>query len=561
MVTAMKARLPLIVQDKLVAQAKGIESVELIEVRDEEYFLDGPIIKSIAVVDFDPATSTVLPGVPFDPPTTEDGWGEYRAASTNALDSPSFINVNAFATVLLTKRMFEEPDVLGREVKWAFDGPQLFVVPRAGAWANAYYERDSRSLQLFYFPSVRRSDRLIFTALSRDIVAHETAHAVLDGIAPDLYDAITPQSLALHEAVADLSAFMMATRSEVLCEAILNAVQGDLTKYTALSSIAEEYASEQGEDRPLRNLFNDATLDPSKGGSPVDRSNPHELGTVLSGAMYSVFLRMYKAATTEVGVSSYSGSPARYEKALFLASQRLKRVMFRALDYLPPGDVSFADYGRAMIASDQKFYPNHEETREWIRDEFLERAIVSDRSSLRVAVNPGGEDLETMARSDWTAYRFANERRDWLGLPSGPFEVKPRLIVKKKYYHKDENKTVRELIFKIGWDVCEDNDIGAEFPKSRRLTVGMTMVFGFDDNRLHTILRTDHKDLQDEQVEQKKDRDSTLRWMAAKGLLLPFRVYQEYSPLFNTRAYADSTIEMMHIKGTGRMLHMSGGFR
>lgn len=70
-------------------------------------------------------------------------------------------------------------------IRWAGrlpGGPQLLVVPRAGEWANAFYERESRSLQFFYF-SPSGESRRIYTSHSQDIVAHETAHAILDGIA------------------------------------------------------------------------------------------------------------------------------------------------------------------------------------------------------------------------------------------------------------------------------------------------------------------------------------------------------------------------------------------
>ncbi|MCI0348450.1 MAG: hypothetical protein L0Z53_03405, partial [Acidobacteriales bacterium] len=66
-------------------------------------------------------------------------------------DDPSFMQVVVFGGVMKTMQMFEEADNLGRRIRWAFDGPQLLVVPRAGDWANAYYERESRSLQFFYF--------------------------------------------------------------------------------------------------------------------------------------------------------------------------------------------------------------------------------------------------------------------------------------------------------------------------------------------------------------------------------------------------------------------------
>ena len=136
-----------------------------------------------------------------------------QASTKTAIKSTHFIQASVFATVFRTMYMYEQPDTLGRKVGGASTRPQLLVVPRAGWLANAYYERALAQPPVLL---VRAESKIVHTSLSRDIVAHETAHALIDGIVPDLYDAYDPQSLALHEGIADLTAVLIAFRSDKL---------------------------------------------------------------------------------------------------------------------------------------------------------------------------------------------------------------------------------------------------------------------------------------------------------------------------------------------------------
>ena len=117
-------------------------------------------------------------------------------------------------------------------------------------------------------------------------------------------------------------------------------------------------------------------------------------------------------------------------RALWIAAQRFKRTLLRALDYLPPGDVTFADLGRAIIASDQASHPDSGRQREWLKAEFVKRGIVAAKKELEVKTNyrhpaVAGLDLEELVRSDWLAYEFANRARSLLTIPpSIPFKVR-----------------------------------------------------------------------------------------------------------------------------------------
>ena len=235
----MKVRVKMMIQDPMITKYREIKPIEGFDIVKEDFFLDGPVTKRVAVLDFDPETGELLPGVRFQPPPPGRKLGRYRVVNKDDVHAPDFMQVSVFATVLKTMYMFEEEDTLGRDLSWAFDRPQLFIVPRAGQWTNAYYERDSHSIQLFYFNDPRHPGKSekIYTCLSRDIVAHETAHAILDGIAPDLYDAITPQSLALHEAIADLTALLMAFQSRELVEVVLGHTRGSIEESSAFSMV------------------------------------------------------------------------------------------------------------------------------------------------------------------------------------------------------------------------------------------------------------------------------------------------------------------------------------
>lgn len=522
----MKVRLQSIVQDPLTAKEKDLRAIEGTDVEDEEqFFLDGPIGRQVAVVDFDDRTGALVPGAKFLPPPKGRKLGRYQIADDKDLEARDLNQVSVYTTVLNTMAMYEEPDALGRPLTWAFGAPQLLVVPRAGERARAFYQRESHSLQFFYFPSQnpRNKGQTIFSSLSRDIVAHETAHAILDGIAPDLYHAVTPQSLGLHEAVADFTALLMAFRSRVLREAVLEQTGGSIRDATSFSSVAEEFArSKDRLDRVghLRSLINDKTLDPAaEPQNRVSRRSPHQLSEVLTGALYPLMIDLHEKQcqklVAKTGRSAFSVSG----RALAIASERFKRMLLRALDYLPPGEVSFADYGRAILASDAASHPIDDGSRAWIRKEFRRRHIVEDEAELEVETlfeHPAVADLdlEALVASDWAAYEFANRNRELLRIPEAiHFRVRPRLDVKKLYYHKGGKKEVRECIFKVSWDHTEDNPPAGRLPARRQITVGTTLVVDWQSRRIRALLTSDRSG------RQARDRGEMLAGMVEDGEL------------------------------------------
>jgi hypothetical protein len=514
----VKVRVPVMVKDPEVARWKDVPMLDWFTL-DEEFVLDGPVSRQVAVVDFDPKSGRVVPGARFRPPTTARGAGSLDFPQ-DRLDAPAFLQATAFGGVMKTISMFQERDALGRKIAWGFPGPQLLVVPRAGEWPNAFYERASRSLQLFYFQPEGR-DRPVFTCHSQDILAHECTHAILDGIAPDLYSASSPQSLAIHEAVADLGALLMAFRCRPLARRVLSHTGGSLDHSTAFTGIAEQFASAlHGREHLLRELNNTRKL----GERGLDESEPHALSEVLSGALYRVMVKLHEdqlrkagqpapgdaaeRAAARASAASDLDASARFQRtrdeaedadgprdegavgrAFWIATEIFKRLLLRGLDYLPPGEAGFLDLMRAILASDQASFPEDRKVRGWVARECVARRIVKDERELAVATNTRPRELEgvdpaTLVESDFAAYQFAEQRRRFLGIPRGiPFVVRPRLDVTKHYYlGNSREELVRECLFKVSWS--EKEKIGLRsaggLPPSRRVTRGTTLAIAWE---------------------------------------------------------------------------------
>jgi hypothetical protein len=551
------ARVWTLLKDLATTDFKELPATEAVSIRDELGFFDGPVGARVAVLDFDPGTGALGPGVACIPPAREALPYRYSSSTPPAVETfqyPAFICESVFGTVHETIRMFEEPDILGRPVAWAFSGPQLLVVPRAGEWENAFYERDSRSLQFFYFPH-RVTGQRVHTALSQDIVAHETTHAILDGINPDLYNALSTESLAIHEAVADLGALAVALSSRVLQSRFLDTTGGDPSKWAAFAGLAAQFAEGTGRTtRFLRDLANDLKV------SDVDTTEPHELSQVLSGALHALWRELYRSLKQHL----QRKEPRLEERAaagrvVWRAREIYERMAFRALDCLPPGESTFADYARAILAADQSGVPEFDGPRAFLRKEFVRRGIAASEAALRVETNLNvpavrKTDVEALASSDYAAYAFASKNRALLGIPRGiPFKIMPRLQTDKIYFRLGKPKTrVRELLFKVSWTQEERQDV-LGLPPKRQVVVGTTLSIDRDTRRVRFRLTTGRDG------PRRERREAYLRKLAGKRLLALDGDAFDARGLPRRDVIRGDVVEgTLRLRNTAHMLHVVG---
>ncbi len=527
------------VEDPVVAEEYGLQW-ETFETADEAYFLDGPVAPRVAIVDRNPRTTRL------EPPVKWSEAGKSFVVPADDRSSPAAIAVSVFGTVLETLQLFERDDVLGHPLRWAFDSPQLLVVPQAGDWANAFYDRYSRSLQFFSFGGEGGRPR-VHTALSRDIVAHETGHAILDALAPALYDSLTPETLALHEAIGDLTAIVMALRSPGLRRWLIQSRGGRLAGDSPIPALATQFGEALGRKSALRNADNDKRRD------EVDEE-PHALSEVLTGAMWRAIVAIHDKVLEDR--SEHGDDP---EKACSIAAGRVARILFRALDYVPPAEATFADYIRSVITADAVVYPNDRTGyRDILKQQCVDRRIVANAKEVEPVQHHEllDIDFDDVLESDWAAYQFANEHRKLLCIPERiPFRIFPRREVKRDYYFgPNDKRRRREMIFQLTWEKHEDNEGIAGVPSRRAVFQGTTLVIGGEGGSGYPVLSCLTSDGSRAQAQKRSD---LVRGLAANNSLAIANTWTTLRsrPLAEI-VFARASGDLLRLRGTARLLHI-----
>ncbi|HEV8383739.1 MAG TPA: S8 family serine peptidase, partial [Candidatus Acidoferrales bacterium] len=262
----------------------------------------GPRGEYLDVVDMDPASKCFYDPVNLDHPhlLAQDG----LAASEG---TPQFHQQMAYVVASLAIQNFEH--ALGRKVLWApgpspdpenphddsYYIPRLRIYPHAMREANAYYSPAKKALLFGYFmasaddPGDHLPGGLVFTCLSHDIVAHETSHALLDGMHRRFTQPTNPDVRAFHEAFADIVALLQHfTFPEILRHQIAR-TRGEIrSQENLLGQLAGQFGRASGGRGALRDAigrYNPETQawEPRKP-DPLEyerTTEPHARGAIL----------------------------------------------------------------------------------------------------------------------------------------------------------------------------------------------------------------------------------------------------------------------------------------
>jgi hypothetical protein len=202
---------------------------------------------------------------------------------------------------------------------------------------NAFYSRSGKLLAFGFFPKpgVPAPAPTIFTCRSLDIVAHETGHAVLDGLKPNwILASNPPQTGALHESFGDLTAIFLALSQLDQVEAVIAQTKANLHNKTFLADLAEEFGLALGLPFGLRNADNDLKL--SQVGNEV-----HALSQVFTGAIYDILADIF----------NLERNPGLRDDAvtLYSTAQYVLSLLLRAIQAAPASAATFASVANQML--------------------------------------------------------------------------------------------------------------------------------------------------------------------------------------------------------------------
>lgn len=445
---------------------------------------DGPTSARFAVVDYDGGTEVLNSPARWNADLGKfvDTKGEVLDRAN--LDSPQFRQMNVWATLQNALDFFENGFGLGRRIEWGFEGNRLIVVPHAGYGESAFYDRDSKSLQFYYFDRGEEGTRKrIYTCLSADIINHEFGHAVLDGVRPHCHESVFAETAAFHEFLGDISAILIAFRNTEFRGQVAKATGGDLDKDNTLSSLAEEFGNNIGDQPYLRSALN-----PLKYKDVKDDQRQHYMSQVLTGAMFDIVRRLTAYYMKVRGESA--------KDALWSTIRRMQCMAVQPLDLLPPVDVTFEDYALAVLRAEQIVNPTDPDGyRKMMIDVFVDRGILSEAKAaeltkpvtvfdrLNVAVF---HDPQSIAASRANAYRFLDDNRRNLFIPFAADVVVTDLSMAQKLTVA-ARRMPRQVLLQYIWreDVLLEGERFGRFEgQTTSMLCGGTLALDIDGNVL-----------------------------------------------------------------------------
>jgi hypothetical protein len=328
----------------------------------------GPSGLRIQVIDFDGGRRVdgqAQTGF-YEPIDLDDARIAAQAGLRPTEGDPRFHQQMVYTVAMRTLEAYDR--ALGRRIRPV--GGRMRLFPHAFRGPNAFYDPDLRAVLFGYFqadrvnPGPNLPGQPIFTCLSHDIISHEVTHGLIHRIRPLLLDRTNRDVAAFHEAVADITAIFLHFTLPGVVESTIAATRTRLTNPTPLAELAQQFGYATGRNAALRGAID--VPDPRRYETELE---PHTRGSLLVAAVFEAFMTSYqrriadllRLASGGTGLLPRGAIPPdlvkRVSQEAGRAADQVLSVCLRAFDYLPPLDVTFSDFLRALVTADRELFP------------------------------------------------------------------------------------------------------------------------------------------------------------------------------------------------------------
>jgi hypothetical protein len=369
--TPAKRPLRIFAFDPMLAQLDATRVIT-IDVPNEP-LRPGPQGTRVEVIDYDGVNECLYPAVDLDDPSV---------LMRNGLDpaeaDPRFHQQMVYAVAMKVIDNFDF--ALGRRI--GFRGKRLRLYPHAFLGRNAFFDPALGAVLFGFFVAEQETQganlpgQTIFTCLSHDIIAHEVTHAMVHRLRPLFRDPSNPDVFAFHEGFADIVAIFQHFSFEGVLRDEIQRTHTDLSNQTPMAELASQFGHATGGGKALRTAALKA--DSHQYASMIEA---HDRGSLLVAAVFEAFFQTYQRRTRDLVRIASGGSgrlpegdlhPAlvqRIANEAAATAQGILTMCIRAFDYLPPVDVTFGDFLRALVTADFEMAP---------RDSYGQRALAVD---------------------------------------------------------------------------------------------------------------------------------------------------------------------------------------
>jgi hypothetical protein len=473
-------------------------------------------------------------GVHYAPADLDNRFVLGQSGRDPSPSDPLFHAQNVYAVASVTAQLFRR--ALGRHLNWgsriaAERGGKIVLRPFGTGDRNAYYDKRTGEIRFGYFCADEKVEGrnlprgYVFTSLSHDVIAHETTHAILDGLRPRFMVPSNPDVYGFHEGFADVVALLQHfSYPDVVTAAIAHSA-GAIEGSELLTDIARQFGHTTGSRGALRSVRR--TTDVDSVAVYDETADSHQIGSVFASAVFDAFATIYRRrAALTLRIAGVGPNPriedlsAELQRELARkasqVAQQFLSIAIRAVDLCPPVDLELGEFLRAVITADFELFPDDPRAyREaWI-DAFRRREIYPSNVSsisedallwhrpagkelrieglrfgaLKFKTVPGAEDEpDEIRRRAHVLWEFVSERLGEFGLsPAGslPDLHKARVVSLRSSRRVGQNS---EIAFDIIAQVLQKRMVDVD---GRKLPFygGSTIVIGPDGEVRYSIVK------------------------------------------------------------------------